>query len=294
MATGIVSIAASVQGLPIFSDALLALACAGWIVLAAATSWRMLASQRRRPRLQSFALVAATAVVGARFALAGERELALALWCLALLLWLGLLVRRPTIAEPVGGSLLTVVAIESLALLAALLAPHWTTALLFVAVVAWALGLVLYPLLTGAISLALYRRTRFAPDLWIVMGALAVATLAGTELLLGTRALPTLHQLRRVLPDIDLVTWSLASALIVPLLAAELRERGGWRYEASRWSFVFPLGMYAVARQALGDADKLPPLSGIGRAFFAIAAVAWALALLGLARHGLAPIRRRI
>jgi type IV secretory pathway TrbL component len=71
--------------------------------------------------------VAATVVLGARFVLA--HELGLALWVLALLLWIVLVVRRPTIREPVSGSLLVVVAPESLAVLAAFLAPRRTPAL---------------------------------------------------------------------------------------------------------------------------------------------------------------------
>jgi len=279
MATGIVSIAAATEGLAILSDTLLACAIAGWFALAWAVFPRAVRTIAR-PRLQSFALVAGTAVIGARFALAGEQTVALALWSLALLFYILLVAGRPAIAAPVGSSLLFVVATESLALLAALLAPS-TVGLLDFGLATWAFGLCLYPLLAAAIVLRLRRPPRFAPDLWIVMGALAIATLAGADLLLAARALQALHVLDRLLPDVDLATWSLASCLIIPLVAAEVQNRGEWRNGPSRWSFVFPLGMYAVATKTLAQADTLPPLSRAGTVFFAVAVAAWVVVLVG-------------
>jgi len=284
MATGIVSVAAFTQGLDLLSAALLAVACAGWVALAAVLSWPPRRRWRRRPSLRSFALVAATAVIGARFALSGQGAIALGLWSLALVVWLLLWIRRPVIDGFMGSSLLVVVATESLAVLAALLAPRWSAALLVVALVAWILGLVLYPFVLGAIVFALSRKPRHAPDLWIVMGALAIATLAGTELRFAVRTVHTLPWLSGS-ADVDLVTWALASSLIVPLVALELNARQRWRYEATRWAFVFPLGMYAVASHALGRAEGWPLLGDVGGAFFIVAVAAWALAAIGLARR---------
>jgi tellurite resistance protein TehA-like permease len=291
MATGIVSIAAAAEGLAIVSNTCLAFAISAWIVLAGAVFPRALRTLRR-PRLQSFALVASTAVIGTRIALAGDETPALALWSLALLFYVLLLFRRPSAADVGGGSLLIVVATESLAVLAALLALHSTAGLLVVALVAWALGLGLYPPLTAAIVSALLRRPRFAPELWIVMGALAIATLAGAELLLASRVLRALPGFRDALLTVDLTTWSLASSLIVPLLAAELRSRGAWRYDPSRWSFVFPLAMYSVATRTLAQADMLAPINRIGTVFFAFALAAWVAALAGMARRAGLRLRR--
>jgi tellurite resistance protein TehA-like permease len=292
MATGIVSFAASAQGLALLSEALLAIACLAWVVLAAAVCRRALRTPQPRPRLQSVALAAATAVIGARFMQAGEGMLALALWGAALAFWFLLLLQRPQVGRARGGSLLIVVATESLAALAALLAPRWGATFLLFALTAWLLGLALYPLVIGVLAIGLSREHRFDPDLWIVTGALAIATLAGSELLLAARALHALRELRAWLPGADLATWATASTLMVPLIVAELRTRARWRYEASRWSFVFPLGMYAVASRTLGQAEQLALLEGIGRAFFVIAVVSWALVLLGLTRQGLLLWRR--
>lgn len=286
MATGIVSIAAALRGLAVFSEVVLGVACAGWVVLAAALAGGLLRGRGGRPRLQSFALVAATAVLGARFMLAGFGDAALALWVFALLLYVVLLVRRPSLAPAVGGSLLLVVATESLAVLADLVALRRPHALLDVALAAWLLGLVLYPLVVWAVVQALRRRPRFAPDLWIVMGAAAIVTLAGTELLVAGRDLRLLSAAMRPLRDVDLATWALASALVLPLGAAELRARLP-RLDAARWSFVFPLGMYSAASTSLGRAEKLAPLSTIGCVAFAVAVAAWTLVAVGLARRSL-------
>lgn len=286
MATGIVSVAAALERRSSISDALFALACVAWIVLAGAAS-RHARRMPRRPRMQSFALVAATAVLGARATLAGADAVALVLWSLALAFWLLMMLGPPVAGDGTGSSLLIVVATESLGVLAALLARRWSGAFLVAACVAWLLGLGLYPWIAGSISKTVRRTGRFAPDLWIAMGALAIAALAGTELLVGVRTLHMLEGLKSWLPDVDLAIWSLASLLIVPLVTAEARMRSGWSYDARRWSFVFPLGMYAVATHALGHAEQLAVLSRIGSAFFVVALTAWTLATLGLARRGL-------
>jgi tellurite resistance protein TehA-like permease len=287
MATGIVSIAAALQRLPVLSDALLVVASGAWLALGLLVSLRALHVEHLKPRLGSFALVAATAVLGARFALAGAGVSALALWGLATAAWLALLARRPCAGNPDGGWFLLVVGTQSLAVLASLLAARWSARLLAAALGWWTLGLGLYPIIALALVFALRRHRRFGPESWITMGALAITTLAGSELLISARALHAFGSLYPWLRVADLATWALASAWIPPLIAAELRNRHDWRYRSGRWSFVFPLGMYAVATQTLGRAAELTLLAGIGRAFFVIGTLAWALVAVGLVRAGL-------
>jgi tellurite resistance protein TehA-like permease len=288
MATGIVSVAAALQHLRALSDALLVVACIGWATFALALLLRGNAERPARPGLGSFALVAATAVLGSRFSLAGQPLVALALWALALFAWFVLLVVGRRRGRADGGWFLVVVGTESLAVLASFLAPYWGTQFLDAALGWWLLGVCLYPAIAAAIAAELRRRPRFAPALWITMGALAIATFAGTELLLAARALHALTPLRAPLRLSDLTLWALASAWILPLAVAELRHRAGWRDPRGRWSFVFPLGMYAVATQLLARAASLPPLASVGRAFFGLALLAWTLVLLG---HGAAGFR---
>lgn len=285
MATGIVGVGARLEGVGPLADVLLALACAAWVVLAGVVARNAFRRPPGRPRLQSFAVVAGTAVVGADFSLAGRDEVALALWSLALVLWLGVLLRRPRVSGLSGGSLLLVVGTESLGVLGAILALHHEAPLVAVALGAWALGLALYPLVAGAVVAGAVRGRRFDPDLWIVMGALAIATVAGGELLIALRGLRELAGLRAALPDLDLATWALASAAVPPLVVTELRVRR-WRYEASRWSFVFPLAMYGVASHVIARADGLPALRSLGTVFLAVALAAWLVTAAGLGRLG--------
>jgi hypothetical protein len=123
MASGIVSVAAALQGLPLLSEALLGVACIGWVTLVLAPT--VLQQASAQPQLESFAFVAATAVLGTRLSLLGQPVLALALWALAGAAWLALLARRPRGGRADGGWFLVVVGTESLAVLASSLAGHW-------------------------------------------------------------------------------------------------------------------------------------------------------------------------
>lgn len=263
MATGIVGVGARLEGIAPLADILLALACATWLFLVAVL---------RRRAVRSFAVVAGTAVIGADFALLGHGRLALALWSLAATLWLAV---AAAIRLESADSLLTIVATESLAVLAATLDRHREDPLGDVAIALWALGLALYPLIAGRIARSALKERDFNPTLWILMGALAITTLAVGELLLDRRALN---------PDVALAIWAAASSGIPFLVVAELRVRE-WCYQLERWSFVFPLGMYGVASHVVGGAVGVDALIDLGTVFFAVALAAWAATAVGLARR---------
>ena len=73
----------------------------------------------------------------------------------------------------------------------------------------------------------------YQPDMWILMGGAAIATLAGDHIFEAG-----VQQIRPV----TVVTWLVASAWIPLLVAASVRVRdGNW------WAAVFPLGMYSSA-----------------------------------------------
>jgi tellurite resistance protein TehA-like permease len=99
----------------------------------------------------------------------------------------------------------------------------------------------------------------------------------------GVRVLRAPSWLRGFPLDVDLATWALATVLLLPLVAVEIAARADWRYTASRWSFVFPLGMYAVASDTLGRAAGFAPLRAVGGVFLAVALLAWAATCTGLA-----------
>ncbi|HJU36016.1 MAG TPA: hypothetical protein VJ716_01170 [Gaiellaceae bacterium] len=263
MATGILGVGARLEGIAPLADLLLACACLVWIALAAIL---------RARSIRSFAVVAGTAVIGADFLLAGEGQLALALWSLSVALWLVVAV---TVRSEAAGSLLSIVATQSLSVLAAELDRHGVAPLRAPALAFWALGFALYPVVAGRIVHSSVRERRFNPTHWIVMGALAITTLAAAELLLDRGALGS---------SVALATWAAASAAFPFLVVTELRVRR-WRYEAARWSFVFPLGMYGVASRVLGGADGYSALRDVGTVFFGIALAAWVLTAAGLARR---------
>jgi tellurite resistance protein TehA-like permease len=265
MATGILGVGARLEGIAPLADVLLACACAVWLVLGLVLGPRS---------VRSFAVVAGTAVIGADFLLAGEGDLGLALWSLAAALWLAVAF---AIRREATTSLLWIVATESLAVLAAALDRRDVVPFRSIAIVLWALGLALYPLVAGRVVLNALDERRFSPTLWIVMGALAITTLAAAELLLDHRALDS---------DLALATWIAASAAIPLLAVAELRAKR-WGYEVARWSFVFPLGMYGVASRVLGSADGVSGLRTVGTVFFWLALAAWLVTAAGFVRrHG--------
>lgn len=124
---------------------------------------------------------------------------------------------------------------------------------------------------------------RFTPDDWIVMGALAISTLAAAQLL-RAEAAGQGGPARLAVPPLAhaaAVVWALASAAVVPLAALQLRrwrrDRVARRYQLRWWAAVFPLGMYSVASDQLGIALRWPWLRPVARVALAAALAAWTL-----------------
>ncbi|GEJ56966.1 tellurite resistance/C4-dicarboxylate transporter family protein [Anaeromyxobacter diazotrophicus] len=315
MATGIVAIALHLQGARPLALALGAVAAAAYLALALLTLARIALYPRavlldlahHGRAVGFFTTVAATGVLGADLVvLAGRRSLALALWWLAAVLWLGLTYavftaltvkeRKPTLAEGIhGGWLLAVVATQAVANLGALLLPALggrAEAMSFASVTVWLAGGMLY---VWIISLIFYRYTFFTlqpsdlmPPYWINMGAMAISTLAGATLLLGEARQPLVHALLPFVRGTTLLCWATATWWIPMLLVL-----GAWRhvyrryplaYDPLYWGAVFPLGMYSVCTQRLAQAMGLPFLLPVARAFAWIALAAWCAAFAGLLR----------
>jgi tellurite resistance protein TehA-like permease len=264
MATGIVSVAARGRA-PAVSDALLA---AG-LVLAAAIGARTL----RRPRTwwDLLTLVAAAAVLGARVGESGGAGADRAFAALALAAFGVSLIAVPRrlAGEASGRWLLPAVATQAAAMSLVALAGHRAVAL---ATVMWAAGLTAYAAGLAALVPALAARARagrFRADDWIAMGALAISSLAASDLGLRAAGLGTL---------------ALAAAW-VPVLAC-LDARAGLRAPVGRpggerWATVFPLGMLSAACQAAGRADSAPSLTQAGAAAMWVALAAWVLVAAG-------------
>ena len=167
MATGIVSTAAAEVGRPWLSWSFFALAAAAYV-------WSVIVS-RRQLGLESFAAVAASAVLGTRLA-QGGLGLAAAVFLVAggagwIVVWTVVL-RSERFGRATGTRLLCVVATQAIAILAAVASSRLEVP----ALALLALGIALYPAVVATIP---PRELRVgAGDTWIAMGALAVSALA--------------------------------------------------------------------------------------------------------------------
>ncbi|MBZ0159918.1 MAG: tellurite resistance/C4-dicarboxylate transporter family protein, partial [bacterium] len=177
MATGIISIAARLQGMEVIGEALLWLNVIAFAVLWLLTGLRIvrfprrftadLLNHSRGPGF--FTIVAACGVLGTQLFLAGKsQQAAVALWFLAVVLYAGLTYgmftgfvtkrAKPSLREGInGGWLLSVVATQAIAVLGGLIAQQselYREVTLFFALVMWLFGGMLY---IWIISLVFYR-----------------------------------------------------------------------------------------------------------------------------------------
>lgn len=323
MATGIVSNAFHFIGQPALSSALLAVNLVAFPVLLALTAARALRHRRELvadlvdPRLvfSFFTIVAAADVLGVGLSLRGHHAVATGLFLFALTVWVLLSYFSFSLltfsnheegADVVhGGWLIAIVGTESLALLGVRLAPHLGSFqdVTYLAVYAlWGIGIVLYGIFVTLFSYRIFftrvQPTDMTPLFWVIMGAAAIATNAGSALIV---ARPTVRFLEAMHPFVDgatLILWSWATWWI-PLLVIF----GFWRhvvrreplaYHPAYWSLVFPLGMYTVATFRLSTASQYAPLENISRVMVWVAFGAWLVVMAGLlrsARRTLRPVR---
>ncbi|HET9716745.1 MAG TPA: tellurite resistance/C4-dicarboxylate transporter family protein [Pseudolabrys sp.] len=312
MATGIISNAFFFENQRIVSDALfifngIAYPCLVVATLIRAISFpRALWSDLLNPRLvfSFFTIVAATDVFGVGIHLRGFTTLSFAMWVAALTTWFfliylsfGVLTFLNT-AHGVnvvhGGWLIAIVGTESLVILGTIVAPplgQFGTAIFVLIHMLWGIGLVLYGIF---VTLFAYRIFffEFEPDditplLWVVMGAAAISTNAGSALILTDGTLPFLRSMRPFIDGVTLIMWAWATWWIPLLLLFGIWKHGICRipitYSPMLWSLVFPLGMYALASLRLSLATDFPPLRSISLAMVWIALAVWAATAAGFA-----------
>ncbi len=301
MATGILSIDAAERGIPALAAALLVIAISAYLALISLAGMRSLGRPRiapdrwRRSEFRPLTFVAATAVLGTRLVTGGASGIAIGLLAVGLVSWIAISCRLgASLAgrerlDPqsllTGSTFLTVVAVQSLATLCVALAVRWQSEpLAFVAVCLWLAGASFYPVLVTLLAARLiflpFPARAPRPDSWIVMGALAITTLAGGELAAAGGIGAWMSALRPFIVGLTVAAWAGASLLIAPLLALELRgalrARPRLTYDPERWATVFPLARYAVASSSLARIGGPPALAGVGAIFFAVALGAWA------------------
>ncbi len=296
MATGILSIAAAKHHYTEISETLGVLASLGLLILIALV---LLTRAVRRwdlrdpdVALRLFTFVAACAVLDSR--LASQRVLVWALGGVAMVSWLVLLVltvrnmlahRWAALRDRAHGSWeLASVGTSGLAIVATKVARHTSERWwLGVAVPVWVAALCIYGLITWLI---LWRavaerqdRDGFEPDTWILMGGLAIATLAGDNI----------HSLAPAwlagpVRAVTVVTWVAATVWIPPLIYFGL-HRIGQRPEMLHfagvwWAFVFPLGMYSAASYAMATELSRRSLITVSLVFFWDALAAWLIVVV--------------
>ena len=199
------------------------------------------------------------------------------------------------IATANGTWFIWVVASQSVAASAAGLEPVFDGArreLALLAVVSWSVGVFLYGAVAVLVTirLMLYDLTPedLTPPYWVAMGAVAITVLAGARIVEMADA-PMVAATRDLIAGLAVVFWAFATWLFPVLVAAgwwrHIRRRVPLRYEATLWSVVFPLGMYAVAGIYLGEADSLPLVAWIGSTELWVAFGAWVLVFGAMARH---------
>ena len=313
MATGILAIACKLLGLEPLPRLLLAINVPAYAVLWMLTAlraarhpglfWSDFRNHQRAPGF--FTVVAATAVLGVQFAVQQHAPgVALAMWWLAMALWLVLTYAiftaltvsadKPDLAHGINGGWLTaVVATQSLVVLGTMVAPHIgrdTEVVGLVLLSLWLAGGMLY---IWMISLIFYRYTFFRlgpsdllPPYWINMGAMAISALAGALLIRSAPGSALLASLLPFVKGFTLLYWATATWWIPMLLAL-----GVWRYVVHRvpltydplyWGAVFPLAMYTSATYRLGEALGVPVLLLVARCFVVAALTAWLMTALGL------------
>jgi tellurite resistance protein TehA-like permease len=312
MATGIISNALYFEGHRAWSGTLFAINLIAYPWLTILTILRFVQFRRAlwadliNPRLvfSFFTIVAGTDVFGIGVSLRGFGTIALALWLFALVLWIVLIYFSFSVltflntahgANVVhGGWLIAIVGTESLVILGTVIAPALGDLgpTVFVSIhMLWGVGIVLYGIF---IALFAYRIFFFdvepediTPLLWVVMGAAAITTNAGSTLILTENSLPFLHSMRPFIDGMTLIMWAWATWWIPLLLLFGIWKHGVCRvpltYTPMLWSLVFPLGMYALASLRLSLAADFPPLQSISHVMVWIALAAWAVTAAGLA-----------
>jgi tellurite resistance protein TehA-like permease len=202
---------------------------------------------------------------------------------------------KPPLEQGITGAwLIAVVATQSIAVLASLIARDWPQPyrleLNFFALSMWLWGGMFY---IWIISLIFYRYSFFSfspgdltPPYWINMGAMAISTLAGAQLVQNTSDAPFLASLLPFLKGFTVLYWATGTWWIPMLLVLgvwrHLIARFPLRYDPLYWGAVFPLGMYTVATRQMAAALDLPFLDPLPPVVFVAALTAWTLVFIGL------------
>lgn len=318
MATGIVSIGCHLLGLNEFAKLLFYINVPAYVILWLVYGVRacLFPSQfiadwcSHKRGFGFFTIVAATNVLGSQFFLLGNNPvIAGTLWWAGLAFWvlctysifviLAVQRKKPPLAEGInGGWLIAVVATQSVCVLGTLVRPDIIGGADFSAILLlsfWLFGGMLYIWL---ISLIFFRYMFFRfepsdliPPYWINMGAVAITTLAGAELIRNFSDMPAITEMLPFIKGLTTMYWATPTWWIPMLLVLGVWRHGIRRfklaYDPLYWGLVFPLGMYSVCTLKLGDILEIPMFSHIAHIFIVFALIAWLLTFLSMIKRPL-------
>lgn len=316
MATGALSIASHFLGYFYISIALLYVNVVAYVVLWFLTIIRLtnhfsrlkadLTSHANGPGF--FTLVAGTCMFGSQLiVVANNQTVPKFLWGLGIILWVivmytffsAVTIRKdkPDLRQGINGAwLIAAVATQSVSVLGTLLSSYFVNGrdiVLFFTLCMYLLGCMLY---LNIITLIFYRFTfvefkyaALTPPYWINMGAVAITTLAGSNLMLHMKNWTFLVDLMPFLKGFTLFFW-IAGTWWIPLLFIlmiwrHFYHRYPLNYDPQFWGMVFPLAMYTTSTFQLSKALQLPFLIAIPRVMIFVAVAAWAILFIGLVHH---------
>lgn len=325
MATGALSIGMYLLGIPMLPVLLLYLNVLIYIALWILNLVRIVRYGSRVVRdLTShsmgpgfFTWVAGTCVLGSQLVVVAHvHAVPFVLWILGFILWLIIMYtfftavtvreKKPTLAEGINGAwLIAAVGTQSLSVLGTLLSP-WIGSgrevVLFFTLCMYLLGCMLY---LSIITLIFYRFTfvelEFAaltPPYWINMGAVAIATLAGSTLLLNVQNMPLLVEITPFIKGFTLFFWITGTwwipLLFILMIWRHIVHRYPLTYDPQFWGMAFPLAMYTTSTYQLSKALGLGFLAANPRFMVVIAFAAWLAVLIGFIHHQATSLRKTI
>jgi tellurite resistance protein TehA-like permease len=153
------------------------------------------------------------------------------------------------------------------------------------ALVAVALGLVAYVFVL--VRFDLRQLLVGHGDHWVAGGALAIAALACGKAAVAAGAIGSLNGMSDGLGTTALALWAAAMIWLPALLVCEV-VAPRLRYDARRWSTVFPVGMYAACSFTVGGVEEIDGMVDFARVWIWIGFAVWLVFLVGLVRRGFA------
>jgi hypothetical protein len=108
----------------------------------------------------------------------------------------------------------------------------------------------------------------------VLCAAIAAAALAAGATALALRLAHAALGLQGALRGLALALWVLAMAWLPALALGEL-ARPRLRFDARRWSTVFPVGMYAAMSFVVGEEERLGWMVAFARAWTPVAVAVW-------------------